>query len=82
MTSTRTLGPPCPKTRALPGVRDTAGTAPRPAMQPAVRDGSGTPRSVTVTIPLDTPEARENAAMAFGYPDWQSLLDAAQAGEP
>jgi hypothetical protein len=36
--------------------------------------------SATVTVPLDTPGARENAAMLFGYPDWRSLLDAAGAG--
>jgi hypothetical protein len=32
----------------------------------------------TVTIPLDTTDARQNAALAAGHPDWQSLLDDAE----
>lgn len=34
-----------------------------------------------ITVPLDTPDAQQSAALACGYPDWQSLLDAAQEAE-
>jgi hypothetical protein len=31
--------------------------------------------SATVTVPLDTPGARQSAALACGYPDWESMLE-------
>ena len=31
--------------------------------------------SATVTVPLDTPDARQSAALACGYPDWESMLE-------
>lgn len=32
--------------------------------------------TVTVTVPLGTPDARQSAALACGYPDWQALAHA------
>lgn len=39
-------------------------------------------KQVTITLPLDTPDARQSAALACGYPDWRALVDAAQAEAP
>jgi hypothetical protein len=39
------------------------------------------PWTVTVTIPLDTPGARQSAALAAGYPDWESMAEAARQAD-
>jgi hypothetical protein len=75
--------PPCPKTQEEDGGHSLAWYDPEDGICGwcgACEEAEARRCSVTATIPLDTPEARQNAAVAFGYPDWQSLLDAAQAG--
>jgi hypothetical protein len=34
------------------------------------------PITITVTMPLDTPGARQSAALALGFPDWKALQEA------